>query len=177
MYYKWVLTIFLLNSNFMTSLWETPLAAIIDDVFAILQQWPSRAWHSPSFRRIFIAGSARNHMWMPCDVITKELVPRGGIHWFSLITITVWITSEWRRYCSLSKSDVKKLVRHCKRERSASFLRSPVGAPNQSWLPIRPNLLYVYPQFDERRMWNASKYLWPNADGLWLQILPLILKS
>jgi hypothetical protein len=67
----------------------------------------------------------------------------------------------------LSKSDVKKLVEAC-RKNKIKIIPQVNLLGHQSWAGKIGNLLKVYPQFDETPLVKMpANYVWPNADGLY----------
>lgn len=67
----------------------------------------------------------------------------------------------------LSESDVKKLVKACRRE-NIRLIPQVNLLGHQSWAGRVNNLLKIYPQFDETpHVQMPEDYTWPNSDGLY----------
>jgi len=74
---------------------------------------------------------------------------------------------ELRDTVALSKTDVKKLVEVC-RKNKINLIPQINLFGHQSWSTKLTGLLRVYPQFDETPyVIMPEKYEWPNADGLY----------
>lgn len=74
---------------------------------------------------------------------------------------------ELRDSLSLSRKDVKKIVRACKKE-GIRVIPQINLLGHQSWASNTNNLLRLYPQFDETpKVKMPEKYKWPNEDGLY----------
>ncbi|WP_128545176.1 family 20 glycosylhydrolase [Larkinella soli] len=74
---------------------------------------------------------------------------------------------ELRDSVALSKRDLKKLVRAC-RKNGIRLIPQINLLGHQSWASKTTNLLRVYPQFDETpHVKMPEKYVWPNEDGLY----------
>lgn len=74
---------------------------------------------------------------------------------------------ELRDSLALSKSDVKKLVSVCQKNKIRVIPQINLLG-HQSWAGKLENLLKVYPEFDETpHVKMPEKYVWPNADGLY----------
>ncbi len=68
---------------------------------------------------------------------------------------------------ALSKSDVKKIVDACAKNKIRIIPQINLLG-HQSWAGTLHNLLRVYPEFDETPgVIMPEKYVWPNADGLY----------
>lgn len=68
---------------------------------------------------------------------------------------------------ALSKSDVKKLVKACKKN-GIRIIPQINLLGHQSWAGTTYSLLRLYPQFDETPYVKMpAKYEWPNPDGLY----------
>ena len=75
--------------------------------------------------------------------------------------------TELRDEDPLSKEDVKKIVRVCKRNK-IDLIPQVNLLGHQSWAAKLTKLLEVYPQFDETpHVKMPEKYEWPNEDGLY----------
>ena len=74
---------------------------------------------------------------------------------------------ELRDSTALSKSDVRKLVTVC-RKNKIQIVPQVNLLGHQSWAGKTGNLLRIYPQFDETpQVKMPDKYVWPNSDGLY----------
>ena len=74
---------------------------------------------------------------------------------------------ELRDSISLSKQEVKKLVKACQKN-NIRIIPQINLLGHQSWASTTHNLLRVYPQFDETpHVKMPEKYVWPNPDGLY----------
>ena len=74
---------------------------------------------------------------------------------------------ELRNENTLSRKDVKKLVKTCN-EGGIKIVPQINLLGHQSWAEKEENLLKVYPQFDETpSVKMPEKYDWPNEDGLY----------
>lgn len=74
---------------------------------------------------------------------------------------------ELRDSVALSKSDVKKIVDACKKNKIDVIPQINLLG-HQSWANRTTSLLRVYPQFDETPWVKMpEKYSWPNEDGLY----------
>ncbi|MFN8354567.1 MAG: family 20 glycosylhydrolase [Spirosomataceae bacterium] len=74
---------------------------------------------------------------------------------------------ELRDSLSLSKKEVKQLVKMCQRH-GIQLIPQINLLGHQSWASRLGNLLRVYPQFDETPQVKLPvNYVWPNADGLY----------
>lgn len=74
---------------------------------------------------------------------------------------------ELRDSIALSKAEVKKLVRTC-RKNNMRIIPQINLLGHQSWAGTTHNLLRVFPEFDETpHVKMPEKYEWPNDDGLY----------
>lgn len=74
---------------------------------------------------------------------------------------------ELRNKVSLSKTEVKRLVDVC-RKNKIDIIPQVNLLGHQSWAEKTENLLKVYPEFDETPLVQMpEKYVWPNSDGLY----------
>lgn len=74
---------------------------------------------------------------------------------------------ELRDSVALSKSDVKKIVTACRKQKIRVIPQVNLLG-HQSWASTTHNLLRVYPQFDETpHVKMMEKHKWPNPDGLY----------
>lgn len=74
---------------------------------------------------------------------------------------------ELRDTLTLTKRDVKKLVKTCQRN-NIRLIPQINLLGHQSWASKTTNLLRVYPDFDETpHVKMPEKYVWPNSDGLY----------
>lgn len=101
--------------------------------------------------------------------IDEELAPRSVN---TLILRVDWnylydSHPELRDSGALSKSDVKKIVDVCKKNKIRIIPQVNLLG-HQSWAGTLGNLLKAYPQFDETpEVKMPEKYVWPNPDGLY----------
>jgi N-acetyl-beta-hexosaminidase len=101
--------------------------------------------------------------------IDEELAPRSVNTLILRVDYNYQYVShpELRDSGALSKSEVKKLVDVCKKNR-INLIPQVNLLGHQSWASDIGNLLKVYPQFDETPLVKIpEKYVWPNADGLY----------
>lgn len=101
--------------------------------------------------------------------IKEELATRG----VNTLILRVDFNYQYERHpelqdsASLSKADVKKLVKVCK-DNNIRLIPQINLLGHQSWAGKVYNLLTKYPQFDETpHVKMPEKYVWPNADGLY----------
>ena len=74
---------------------------------------------------------------------------------------------ELRDSVALSKADVRKMVKACKKN-NIRLIPQINLLGHQSWASTTHNLLRVYPEFDETpHVKMPVKYEWPNPDGLY----------
>ncbi|WP_353186318.1 family 20 glycosylhydrolase [Parapedobacter lycopersici] len=103
--------------------------------------------------------------------IHEELAPRGVNTLILRVDFNYAFKShpELRDSVTLSKNDVKKLVKAC-REHGIQIVPQVNLLGHQSWAGDIGNLLRVYPEFDETpwvKMPPEGTYKWPNEDGLY----------
>ena len=101
--------------------------------------------------------------------IDKELTPRRVNTLVLRVDYNYQFEShpEFGNKDNLTKSDVKKLVTVCHKNKIRLIpLIDLLG--HQSWANSTGTLLQVYPEFDETpKVIIPEKYVWPNADGLY----------
>lgn len=101
--------------------------------------------------------------------IHEELAPRSVNTLILRVDYNYEYTShpELRSGNPLSKKDVKKLVKACKKEHIRIIPQVNLLG-HQSWHSTPSKLLQVYPEFDETpHVQLPEKYVWPNDDGLY----------
>jgi hypothetical protein len=101
--------------------------------------------------------------------INEELAPRKVNTLILRVDYNYQFEShpELRDSVALSKQDVNKLVKVC-RKNNIRIIPQVNLLGHQSWAGTIGNLLRVYPEFDETpEVKMPEKYTWPNADGLY----------
>jgi len=101
--------------------------------------------------------------------INEELAPRKVNTLILRVDFNYAFEShpELRDKETLSKKDIKKLVKACK-ENQIRLIPQINLLGHQSWAGTTYNLLREYPQFDETpHVKMPEKYAWPNPDGLY----------
>jgi hypothetical protein len=101
--------------------------------------------------------------------INQELVPRKINTLILRVDYNYQFTShpELRDTMPLSKSDVKKLVSVCRKNKIRLIPQINLLG-HQSWASHLGKLLAAYPGFDETpHVVIPEKYVWPNSDGLY----------
>jgi hypothetical protein len=101
--------------------------------------------------------------------INEELAPRSVNTLILRVDYNYQYEShpELRDSSALSKSDVRRLVATCKKNKIRLIPQVNLLG-HQSWAGKIGNLLKAYPQFDETPLVKMpEKYVWPNADGLY----------
>jgi len=101
--------------------------------------------------------------------INEELAPRKVNTLIVRVDYNYQFEShpELREDHSLSKSDVKKMVAACKKNK-INIIPQINMLGHQSWASKPNKLLIAYPQFDETPYVKMpEKYEWPNADNLY----------
>ena len=101
--------------------------------------------------------------------INEELAPRQINTLILRIDFNYQYEShpELRDSVALSKSDVKKILDACKKNKIDVVPQINLLG-HQSWASRTNSLLRVYPQFDETPwVTMPEKYSWPNEDGLY----------
>jgi len=101
--------------------------------------------------------------------IDEELAPRNVNTLILRVDYRYEYTShpELQSEVALSKKEVKKLVKACKKHHIRIIPQVNLLG-HQSWHSTPSNLLKVYPEFDETpHVELPEKYEWPNDDGLY----------
>lgn len=101
--------------------------------------------------------------------INEELAPRHVNTLLLRVDFNYQYEShpELRDSNALSKRDVKKIVKACKKN-NIEIIPQINLLGHQSWASTPNKLLKVYPEFDETPWVKfPDKYVWPNADGLY----------
>jgi hypothetical protein len=101
--------------------------------------------------------------------INEELAPRSVNTLILRVDYNYQYEShpELRDSSALSKSDVRRLVAACNKNKIRLIPQVNLLG-HQSWAGKIGNLLKAYPQFDETPLVKMpEKYVWPNADGLY----------
>ena len=101
--------------------------------------------------------------------INEELAPRHVNTLLLRVDFNYQYEShpELRDSNALSKHDVRKIVKACKKNNIAIIPQINLLG-HQSWASTPYKLLKVYPEFDETPWVKfPEKYVWPNADGLY----------
>lgn len=120
-------------------------------------------------RGFCIAAPKPNQLDTFLKFINEELAPRQVNTLILRIDFNYQFDShpELRDSASLSKRDVKKLVKVCQKNRIRLIPQINLLG-HQSWANTTHNLLRIYPQFDETPYVKMpEKYSWPNPDGLY----------
>jgi hypothetical protein len=120
-------------------------------------------------RGFCIAAPQKNDLDVFIKFIDEELAPRSVNTLILRVDYNYQYDShpELRDSIALSKTDVRKLVAVC-RKNKIHIVPQVNLLGHQSWAGKTGNLLRVYPQFDETpQVKMPEKYVWPNPDGLY----------
>lgn len=120
-------------------------------------------------RGLCIAAPKKQHLDSFITFIQKELTPANVNTLILRVDFNYEYQShpELRDQNPLSKSDIKKLVNVCQKNKIKLIPQINLLG-HQSWANKVGKLLEVYPQFDETpHVKMPEKYEWPNADGLY----------